>query len=236
MPSNLRKRVLVNPSRVHLERFVERAAASAGAGALVLDAGAGEGMHRPYFDHATYESADFLEVDKEYAPVDYVCDLRSIPVPDERFELVLLTQVLEHLPEPKETLRELHRVLRPGGRLWLSTPLYFPEHEQPYDFFRYTQFGLRYLLEQAGFEVEELSWLEGFLGTLSQQALVAYQGLPRSAADFGGGAVGGLIALAMRVARPSLLVAAAALARLELRHSYRGGGHCKNYCVIAARR
>ena len=124
MPSNatlgsLRRRVLVNPSRTHLEDFVRRAAASAAPGALVLDAGAGEGMHRPFFAGATYESADFLEVDKQYAPVDYVCDLRHIPVPDERYEMVLLTQVLEHLPEPKETLSELHRVLRPGGRLWL---------------------------------------------------------------------------------------------------------------------
>ena len=52
-----------------------------------------------------------------------LCDLADIPVEDARFDHVLLTQVLEHLPEPATVLGELHRVLRPGGTLWLTAPL-----------------------------------------------------------------------------------------------------------------
>jgi SAM-dependent methyltransferase len=235
MKDRLRSRLRVNPSRVRLEAFVARAAASVPPGGDVLDAGSGEGMYRHHFTHTSYESADFLQVDKQYAQVDYVCDLRSIPVPDERYDLVLLTQVLEHLPEPRDVLLELRRVLKPAGRLWLSTPLYFEEHEQPYDFYRYTQFGLRHLLTEAGLAVEELDWLEGYYGTLHQQCLVAWRSLPVTATEYGGGLVGRSAAFAARAARPAFLAGALALAQLELRHQYTRGGHCKNYRVIAAR-
>ena len=116
-----------------------------------------------------------------------MCDLAEIPVEDARFDHVLLTQVLEHIPEPARVLAELHRVLKPGGTLWLTAPLFYAEHERPYDFFRYTQFGLRHVLESTGFEVQELDWMEGYLGTLSYQARLMSRSLPSSPADYGGG-------------------------------------------------
>ena len=78
--------------------------------------------------------------------MDHVCDLSQIPVESGKYDLVLMTQVLEHLPEPAKVLRELYRVLKPGGTLWLSTPFYYEEHEVPYDFYRYSQYGLRHFL------------------------------------------------------------------------------------------
>ena len=103
--------------------------------------------YRSLFDHVTYESIDFCKVDKEYAAPTYIGDATAIPVSDGRYDfLVLMTQVLEHLPDPVKVLCEVNRVMKPASTLWLSCPLFYQEHEQPYDFFRYTQFGLRHLL------------------------------------------------------------------------------------------
>lgn len=157
----------LNSSRVHLEKFVRRAAVSVPQGSRLLDAGAGNCPYAHLFGTMTYETTDFGKVEKTYGHLTYECDLASIPVESERYDLALLTQVLEHLPDPLAVLKELHRVLRPGHRLWLSQPFYYEEHEQPYDFYRYTQFGLRHLLQTARFRVEEMFWLEGYVGTLA---------------------------------------------------------------------
>src|SRR5438876_920487 len=86
------------------------------------DAGAGICPYRKHFIERghQYESADFGAVDKEYGDLTYRCRLEAIPVVDDNYDLVLLSQVLEHLPEPLQVLRELQRVLKPGGTLWLT--------------------------------------------------------------------------------------------------------------------
>lgn len=228
-----RARHKLNSSRVHLETFVRRAAASVPPGARVLDAGAGNGLYAPLFADMTYESADFGKVEKEYGALTYECDLTSIPVEDERFDLVLLTQVLEHLPDPLAALRELHRVLRRGHRIWLSQPFYYQEHEQPYDFYRYTQFGLRHLLGAARFRIEEMSWLEGYVGTVAYQFDLAGRYLPLRPAHYGGGGTGVAAGALAVVLRPSLRALARWFAMIDARHKYTGSGHCKNYCVVA---
>jgi SAM-dependent methyltransferase len=60
------------------------------------------------------------------------------------------------VPEPAQVVREIARVLRPNGYVILTTPLYYPIHEEPYDFFRFTPFGLRHLFETAGLEVTRI--------------------------------------------------------------------------------
>jgi len=223
-----------NSSRTYLRRFLERAAAEVAPGALVLDAGAGRAQYRGLFAHARYETADFLAVKgKKYAQPDYVCDLAAIPVADARFDHVVCTQVLEHLPEPQRVIEELARVLKPGGTLWLSAPLFYAEHERPYDFFRYTQFGLRQLLESARFEVLEIAWLEGYFGTLSYQVRVAGRALPAGRAAYGGGARAVALAGAARVARRAAPRVADVLAGLDERHKVVDAGLPKNHTVVA---
>jgi SAM-dependent methyltransferase len=90
-------------------------------------------------------------------------------VKNERFDFIIFTQVLEHLPEPGKVLAELYRVLKPCGKIFCTAPLYFPEHEIPYDFFRYTQYGLRYLFENEGYIIERIDGLEGYYGTCERQ-------------------------------------------------------------------
>jgi SAM-dependent methyltransferase len=225
-----------NSSRTYLRRFLERAAAGVQPGELVLDAGAGRAQYRGLFAHARYETADFMAVKgKKYRQPDYVCDLVAIPVEDGRYGHVVCTQVLEHLPEPLRVVAEIGRVLKPGGTLWLSAPLFYAEHEKPYDFFRYTQFGLRRLLEDAGFEVLEIAWLEGYFGTLSYQVRVAGKALPGGRAAYGGGPRGTALAGAARVARKAAPRVAGLRAGLDERHKIVDAGLPKNHTVVARR-
>ena len=223
-----------NSSRTYLRRFLERAAGEVEPGQRVLDAGAGRAQYRGLFAHAHYETADFMAVKgKKYRRPDHVCDLAAIPVEDARFDHVICTQVLEHLPEPGRVLEELSRVLKPGGTLWLSAPLFYAEHERPYDFFRYTRYGLRRLLESAGFEVLEIAWLEGYFGTLSYQVRVMGRALPAARAAYGGGVSGTAMAGAARVARRAAPRVANALAGLDERVKVVDAGLPKNHTVVA---
>ncbi|ORB78429.1 MULTISPECIES: class I SAM-dependent methyltransferase [Mycobacterium avium complex (MAC)] len=170
---------LFNSSRWYLDRWVLDASRVGTAKSFcVLDAGAGIAPYRKHFGHVTYETADFGEVSKEYSQLDHICRLEQLPMADETYDLVLCTQVLEHVPEPLPVLRELRRVLKPGGEAWVSAPLFYEEHETPYDFCRYTQFAWRRMAAEAGFTVESLEWLEGYYGTISYQLMMASNQLP----------------------------------------------------------
>jgi SAM-dependent methyltransferase len=224
-----------NSSRARLWRENAAFAATLPPGALVLDAGAGQSPYRELFEHTRYECADFQQVHTKYAPQTYVCDLRSIPVEDGRFDAIVFNQVLEHVPEPLVVLRELARVLKPGGRLIYSGPLFYEEHEKPYDFYRYTQFGLRYLFSQANLTVERLDWLEGYFGTLGYQLRTASDSLPRSRHGYGGGMVGAFAAFASPMLRGVFRASSILLHRLEMRHKLTTSGYPKNYVAILRR-
>lgn len=84
-------------------------------------------------------------------------------------DTVLCTVVLEHLEYPQEALNEIYRIMKPGGYLIISTPLFWHLHEEPRDFFRYTKYGLAHLLSSAGFELIELNPLSGFTVTFCQE-------------------------------------------------------------------
>ena len=222
-----------NSSRERL--YLENAAfaASIPAGALVLDAGAGSAPYKPLFAHARYESADFEKVNKPYASQTYTCDLSAIPVEEDRFDAIIFNQVMEHLPEPAEVLTELHRVLKPGGRMIYSAPLFYEEHERPYDFYRYTQYGIRHLFGKAGLAIERLDWLEGYFGTLGYQWTTASRELPRHPRHYGGGASGLVMSATSLLLRPALRLLGAAMHRLEMRNKITWAGYPKNYVVIA---
>lgn len=199
---------------------------------LVLDAGAGRGPYRKLFEHAQYETADFAQLGTKYTQLDYVCDLTDIPVEDARFDRVLFNQVLEHVNDPPAVLAELHRVLKPGGQILCSCPFYFHEHQKPYDYFRYTKYGLRHLFEQAGFEVMRISWLEGYFGTVAHQLRQMRMHLPTARAVEPGWRVvylGPLLG-STRVLAGLLMLA---YSRAELRWKYTAAGMPKNYVVLA---
>lgn len=225
----------MNSSRIYLRNHVESIGKRTSSESLVLDAGAGDLPYKSFFDHCNYESADFCQVDKEYGVVDYVCDLREIPVDDDKYDVVLLTQVLEHLPEPKEVLVELNRILKPGGTIYVTCPLYYEEHEKPYDFYRYTQFGLNHLLAAANFEVVDVTWLEGYYGTLAYQFSLADRSLAPGASELRG-FKGALCNIANSMMRPFFRLLSWYFTRLDLHHKHTATGHPKNYCVVATKK
>lgn len=233
---NFLSRLRPNSSRTYLDDFAHKASLSLPAGAKVLDAGAGNGIYKRHFINQHYESADFCQVDKEYGEITYVCDLENIPVDSDKYDLVLFTQVMEHLPNPEKVLKELNRVLRPGGELWLSTPLYYEEHEIPYDFFRYTQYGLKHLLESNNYVLKQIDWLEGYFGTLSYQLILATKSLPLKPKHYGSGLVGFIGSVMAAIMKLNFAVFSVILAQFDLRQRYKEAGHCKNYKVIATKR
>ncbi|HEX9711437.1 MAG TPA: class I SAM-dependent methyltransferase, partial [Actinomycetota bacterium] len=133
------------------------------AGAVVLDHGAGEAELRARLPGRRYLALDIGVGHSgwDYSGLDVVGDVMRLPLADARIDVVVSKQVLEHVPEPIATLREIARVLRPGGTVLLSTNQSWPQHQQPYDFFRFTSYGLRYCFEQAGLQVERVEAMGG---------------------------------------------------------------------------
>ena len=224
----------VNPSLARLDGEVQTLAAGLPVGAAVLDAGAGDCRYRHHFLTQQYESADFGQVSgKAYGQITHVCDLRAIPVPGARYDAVVCTQVLAHVPEPLSVLKEFRRVTKPGGLLLLSCPLFFQENEKPHDYFRYTQFGLRHLLSESGWQIGRIDWVEGYYGTLAYQLGVAALALPLSPTAYGGGVLGFILVPFAAMVKLMAAAACQVFTWLELRHKHTFSGQCINYIVVA---
>jgi len=86
---------------------------------------------------------------------DYFYDGTTFPFQDNEFDSVITNEVFEHVFNPDNFLREIYRVLKPGGILLITVPFVWDEHEQPFDYARYSSFGLKHLLEKSGFEIIE---------------------------------------------------------------------------------
>lgn len=139
--------------RWYVTRFVENVAQSLPKGASILDAGAGESVYKKLFSHCEYKAIDLGvgESRWNYSNLDYVGSLHEMPIEDGVFDAVLCTQVLEHLEWPRESVKEMYRVLKTNGKLYMTVPMSHPEHQTPYDFFRYTSYGLESICKDAGF-------------------------------------------------------------------------------------
>jgi SAM-dependent methyltransferase len=123
---------------------------------VVLDYGAGGSPYRSLFSNSDYRQADaFSSPDSDYV----ITPEGTVPEHASVFDLILSTQVLEHVEYPSVYLSECFRLLKPGGNLLLTTHGSFEDHACPYDFQRWTADGLRRDLEFAGFEVRVLQKL-----------------------------------------------------------------------------
>jgi SAM-dependent methyltransferase len=146
----------LRPFLANLSRDLDATSAS-----RVLDYGCAELPYRDFFPHETsYVAADLPGNPR--ATLDLNAD-GTVPAPDDEFDAVVSTQVLEHVADPALYLREAHRVLKPGGRLLLSTHGTFIYHPDPEDYWRWTGAGLRKAVTDAGLRVVRF---EGMIGLL----------------------------------------------------------------------
>lgn len=130
------------------------------SGTVVFDAGAGDGhWEKNLKTDIKYISMDLGVGDAkvDYSHLDIKGDLRKIPMEDKSVDVIICIQVLEHLPEPWKVLQEFQRILKPDGVIFASCPQGEPQHQVPYDFFRYTIFGLESIFSTHGFKV---SWIK----------------------------------------------------------------------------
>lgn len=125
----------------------------------LLDVGCGDKPYERLFsdvvsEHVGIDLEQEVSANKLPKKADIYHDIsKGLPFENETFDTVLCTEVLEHIPEPDNLIREVNRILKKGGFLILSAPLVWGLHEEPRDYYRYTKYGLKYLAEKNGLEV-----------------------------------------------------------------------------------
>lgn len=142
---------------------------------VVADVGCGS---RPYDGLLRQIASEVIGIDLAGNPLADRCFAvgEALPLSDESVDLVVNFQVLEHVPQTKEFLREIHRVLKPDGMLVLSTHGLWPYHPCPGDYYRWTQEGLKLVIEESGFVVEEvISVLPGWAASIQFQLSLLHQ-------------------------------------------------------------
>jgi SAM-dependent methyltransferase len=149
---------IIRYHRYRILKFVKKIAAECDvAGKKLLDIGAEKAPYKPYFKNLQYFAQDITQ--NTDGSIDYVGDINEglKMIANGSFDYILCTQVLEHIKKPHVAFAEFYRILKPGGKLFLTTHLCFEEHMIPYDYFRFTKYGLKFLGESSGFTLEHLA-------------------------------------------------------------------------------
>ena len=158
-----------------------RAMAPALSGKL-LDFGCGRKPYENLFTVNEYIGVDMEKTghDHSNSKIDVLYDGKRLPFANETFDALFCSEVLEHIFNPEEILTELHRVMKPGAKAIITVPFAWNEHEIPYDYARYTSFGIRHLLEKHGFRVVELKKSGSYVRVIFQLwALYFFERLKR---------------------------------------------------------
>lgn len=137
----------------------------------ILDLGCGSKPYKNLFINATeYIGVDIDNPGHDHSKedIDVYYDGKTIPFENGYFDGVFFSEVLEHVFNPDEILKEINRVLNVNGYLLLTCPFAWDEHEIPYDFGRYTSFGIKHVLEKNNFEIIESNKIGHFTEVLAQ--------------------------------------------------------------------
>jgi SAM-dependent methyltransferase len=134
------------PNETLRDEWVKKTLQAIPAGQKILDAGCGSQQYRQFCEHLEYYGQDFAGYDGvgdtqglaiegyQYGDLAYRCDIWAIPERDAFFDVVLCTEVLEHIPYPNETIKELVRLTKPGGIVIVTAPFFSIPHMTPYFF------------------------------------------------------------------------------------------------------
>jgi SAM-dependent methyltransferase len=168
-----------------LQEFLESRFSGTPSGS-VLDLGAGSGPYAPlygsYFAHST--AVDVPHSLHDTTGIDVVASADDLPFTSESFDCVICTEVLEHCREPRAVMKEISRVLKPGGWAFVTTPFLLPLHEMPFDYYRYTPSALEDLADSAGLTVTAIrprgSYAAVALGVLQLPVTKIWQRLAKA--------------------------------------------------------
>jgi SAM-dependent methyltransferase len=139
IPQCLRRTLF--PNLQYRDEWVINMAQTVPPGARVLDIGAGSAPYRQYFKHCDYYTQDAAQLDPEklrdrsFSALDFVCDASNIPISSGTIDVIVCTEVLEHVPEPFAVIGEISRLLAKGGVCFLTAPLGSGLHQEPYHFY-----------------------------------------------------------------------------------------------------
>ena len=151
------------------DEWIENQLSNIQEGSSILDAGAGEGKYKKFCEHLNYTSQDIAEYDgsgdgtgiqtkeRNYERLDIISDIINIPVSDNNFDNIMCIEVIEHVPNPLEAIKEIHRILKKGGSLILTAPFNSLTHYAPYHYSTgFSRYYYQHHLENLGFEIEEI--------------------------------------------------------------------------------
>lgn len=156
-------------------KFLKSVSKEVKKGQVILDAGAGACPYKNYFKHAKYESCDYSSVDEAFGALkkninySFTCSLEAIPKADNLYDAILCTMTLEHVANPQKAVNECYRILKPGGKLFVTTPFEIGVHGSPYHYFNMTSHGLEYLFKTAGFTVKRIEPMGGIFSCLARR-------------------------------------------------------------------
>lgn len=176
------------------QKWLKQTLSDLPTGLRILDAGAGELHNRKHCGHLNYVSQDFCQYQGkndgasseglhnkfwDTSRVDLVSDITAIPAPDSSFDVILCSEVLEHVPEPTHALDEFTRLLKPGGLVILTAPFSSNVHMSPYHYCSgFSKYWYEYHLTRLGFEIKELT-ANGDWYALLEQEITRLGGIER---------------------------------------------------------
>lgn len=137
----------------------------------ILDFGCGSKPYETAFSVCdSYTGLDIAQSGHDHtnSRIDVLYDGKKIPFADKTFDKIVCFEVFEHLEDPDTSLREIARVMRNGGELFITTPFIYGEHEIPFDFQRWTSFGITNLLQKYHFRIIKIEKLNSNFGTIAQ--------------------------------------------------------------------
>jgi len=111
--------------------------------ANILEVGCGTNSYAKYFPNSHFLATDIVETSQ----TDEVADVMNLQYPDKSFDVVLCLSILEHLPNPQNAIGEIYRVLRENGVAVFYVPFFYPLHDLPNDYWRFTESGCYELLK-----------------------------------------------------------------------------------------
>lgn len=135
-----------------------------------LDVGCGARPYESLFPQGTYLGVDVIQSGRELSlkSPDVFHDGGNLPFGEMTFDGVLCSQVIEHVPNPEHFLKECCRIFKTGGKIVITAPFVWQEHEEPYDFLRFSSFGIISLTNQCGFDVVLVQKTTGSIETIAQ--------------------------------------------------------------------